>query len=1085
MRSLSIILQDIEISASDRDLTGTDLQDLQQVAGGCHDVLLELSELVEKNWSLDESPSGSRNIAKRAWARANWSPELAHSLQGRISASVTLLNAFQARITRETTASLLRHVEDQECQRMLEWLSPAQYSLEHSDLISKRHPNTGQWLLDSPGFQRWLKTQGTTFFCPGIPGAGKTILAASVVDYFLTHTRLEDGIGVAYIYLNFRRQEDQKLPHLIASLVKHLAQQNTSAIQSLKTLYDAHVKNKTRPSINELNELLNAIVHSPSFERIFIIVDALDECQAAENCRLKFTCVLSRLVQAGKANVFATSRPSPELQNALQQSSTISLELRATDEDVQVYLEGNFENLPNCIKSSSVLQDQIKSTIAKAADGMFLLARLYLSQLDDKTTIKDVKKALRYFEAQGKKAGVSEAANLEILSQAYDQTMERIQMQRPGFRLLAEKALLWIVSARRPLKVMELLQALGIDEDELVFDDDNIPQLEDVVSACAGLVIVDKDSEVVRLVHYTTQEYFEQRRDSWLPDAEWRISRACILYLFTWGNRPWPTIDCHDDDLARDEPAYQLRSYAAKHWGEHLASAPTHCQRSSIVIEFLQSSKSLDICTTPLLWGTEGFAWPEHPPGGRHALHFAAHFGLVETIKAILDKDKRPESVNVGDPTNRTPIWYAIRSGKEDTLRELVGRGATVSLNLPCEYGTPLAVAAYGGQDRLVKFLVENGAGVNNSFCGTFFTQYPANALLVAAEEGHTETVKVLLACGADLEFENKEGEGALFCAAESGHVEVVQCLINSGADVNARNRELTTPLIKACEFGRLDVVRLLLLNGAELEVVDMRGETALRAATATGVEAVVLALINAGAEIDAREMWFDTPLKTPLWIACRAGYAHLAKLFLSRGAHVEAYRKFIHRYARYRDPFVSDLTPLQIAADRGHTSVVALLLEYNADKEATNAKWQTPLMLAAEGRHYDVVRLLLHAGADFHGLDIEGKNAATVIWQQYSYDKRFLPPELTEQHTANLSGLLFKVVTEDRARRIQTVASQHEILQFFASQGAKLITFTSEEIGRERWDEWWEEYDGEYWDMPPCRSIAIESSLQLRMLEA
>ncbi|ATY64386.1 ankyrin repeat-containing domain [Cordyceps militaris] len=1063
VRNLSIVLQDLEISASDSNLADTDLQELRQIAGGCHDVLLELSELVEKNLSLQEKAPGSKNIAKRAWAKVNWSPEIALSVQGRITANVTLLNAFQARMTRTATASLARYVESQEYQKILQWLSPAQYSREQADLIARRHPNTGQWLLDSPEFQRWLGTPGAIMFCPGIPGAGKTILAASVIDHVQTKANAGHGIGMAYIYFNFRRQQDQKLAHLLASLVKDLAQQDAFAIEAVKALFNVHEMNNTRPSTDELNKLLSVVIHSSSFQRIFIVVDALDECQTGENCRGNFASLLSSLVQGGKANVLATSRPIPEIRTALQHNSTITLEIRASDQDVHAYLDGNLDQLPSCIRLNLDLQDQIKSTIAKAADGMFLLARIYLSQLEDKLTTKTVKKTLSYFEEQGKKCADGETAKLEVLSQAYDQTLERIHMQRPGFRLLAEKALLWIVSARRPLKVMELLQALGIDEDESVFDDDNIPQLEDVVSACAGLVIVDEESNVVRLVHYTTQEYFEQRQDKWLPDAEWRMARACIMYLFTWENREWPSMASRTF-FASETPAHRLHEYAAKHWGHHLASAPTSYQLSNVVLDFLQSTRDLNRCSEPLCWRLEILTETKERRGGKHALHFAAHFGLVETIKALLDHDGRLNSANVVDLANRTPIWYAIRSGKVDVVHELVRHGATVLGSASGEYPTPMAVAAYYGRYGLVKYLVENGAEVNEPYREWFFPRV-TTALFAAAGRGHALTVKALLACDADIEFENKAGEASLFRAAASEHFKVVQCLINHGADVNASNRELTTPLMVACESGRVEIVGLLLASGADFEATDMRGKTAMRAAADSGVEAIVLALIDAGAKIEAREMWYNTPLQTPLLIACQAGHAHVARLLLSRGADVEAYRKFIHRYARYRDPQPSDLTPLLAAASEGHAGVVSVLLEYNADKEATNAEWQTPLMLAAAGGHYDVVKLLVESGVDLHGVDQEGLNAATFIWNAYSKNK-------TDQSSRRKA--------DEATTGAKIMAKQHELLQIFAAAGATLITFEWEEVGSELWDDWTVWDDSGY---PVGRCIITESILQVNML--
>lgn len=92
--------------------------------------------------------------------------------------------------------------------------------------------------------------------------------------------------------------------------------------------------------------------------------------------------------------------------------------------------------------------------------------------------------------------------------------MERIQNQRQGCRELAQKALLWIVHVSKPLKTVKLTHALAIDKTQLLLEEDNIPELEGIISVCHGLVTVDEKSNIVRLVHYTTQEYFEHKRET-------------------------------------------------------------------------------------------------------------------------------------------------------------------------------------------------------------------------------------------------------------------------------------------------------------------------------------------------------------------------------------------------------------------------------------------------------------------------------------------------------------------------------------------------------------------------------------------
>ena len=108
--------------------------------------------------------------------------------------------------------------------------------------------------------------------------------------------------------------------------------------------------------------------------------------------------------------------------------------------------------------------------------------------------------------------------------------MERIEGQVTDQEKLAKQVLSWITCAKRPLTASELQHALAVEEGESEFDEDNLSQIEDLVSVCAGLVTVD-ETGIIRLIHYTTQEYFQRTYKSWFPDVEAKITTICITYL--------------------------------------------------------------------------------------------------------------------------------------------------------------------------------------------------------------------------------------------------------------------------------------------------------------------------------------------------------------------------------------------------------------------------------------------------------------------------------------------------------------------------------------------------------------------------
>ena len=160
------------------------------------------------------------------------------------------------------------------------------YAPQQSDFISRRPAGTGQWLLDSAGFQDWLRIEKKTLFCLGIPGAEKTILTAVVIDDLFTRFANDSTIGIMYIYCNFRQQDEQKAADLLTNLLKQLTQGRSSLLDSVKSLYDSHRDKRTQSLLNEILSTLRSV--ATMYSRIFIIVDALNECQVSDGSQLRF-----------------------------------------------------------------------------------------------------------------------------------------------------------------------------------------------------------------------------------------------------------------------------------------------------------------------------------------------------------------------------------------------------------------------------------------------------------------------------------------------------------------------------------------------------------------------------------------------------------------------------------------------------------------------------------------------------------------------------------------------------------------------------------------------------------------------------
>src|SRR5205809_568077 len=143
-----------------------------------------------------------------------------------------------------------------------------------------------------------------------------------------------------------------------------------------------------------------------------------------------------------------------------------------------------------------------------------------MDSLNDKVTVRDIKKAIKIFPK-----------GQDALHGAYREALRRIDGQMRGHRELADRILSWIIHAYRPLNVAELKHALAVSPGDSSLDRDALPEEEALTSYCAGLVIVDQESRTVRLVHHTAGEYLNSVRELRFPNAHTIIAEACLTYL--------------------------------------------------------------------------------------------------------------------------------------------------------------------------------------------------------------------------------------------------------------------------------------------------------------------------------------------------------------------------------------------------------------------------------------------------------------------------------------------------------------------------------------------------------------------------
>ena len=246
-----------------------------------------------------------------------------------------------------------------------EWISSVDFAAKQSDIISRRQEGTGIWFVDSPKFLSWLHGSNQTLFCSGIPGAGKTMIAAIAVDHLWKHVQTKD-IGVAYIYCDYKRQADQTAIRLAAIILKQLVQERPFIPEPVAKLYDQHIHRKTRPLLEEILNALHVVISI--YTKVYVVVDALDECLDHDGSRSQLLSTLRKLQSKGHFRLMATSRSITEVVQEFSLSPT--LKVRASDSDVKRFVIGQIHRLPRCVQRDDKLQETIQDRISTAVDGM-------------------------------------------------------------------------------------------------------------------------------------------------------------------------------------------------------------------------------------------------------------------------------------------------------------------------------------------------------------------------------------------------------------------------------------------------------------------------------------------------------------------------------------------------------------------------------------------------------------------------------------------------------------------------------------------------------------------------------------------
>ncbi|KAL9111362.1 MAG: hypothetical protein Q9227_004239 [Pyrenula ochraceoflavens] len=420
-----------------------------------------------------------------------------------IESEANIVEYQEAQAHRTQAFQSLRTLLDTDRQTKLvsvvDWLSISDVRTDHdaATMVREEYPTTGTWIRELSSLKAWQEDDippNVLFWIYGIPGAGKTILASSLIE----NQFQMQGQAATVLYFYCKSDDSTKNSFLSIgrTLLGQLLQQNIDIL--LPILYERMIESceSSLRSLRYCQELLDLALQSVG--RTYIFVDGLDELDPAQ--RRQVTPWLVSRVQSyqnqepGRCRVLFVSQEENDIKRSLSMATT----LRITGSDIEPDIRTYVELWGRRIQEKFHLEDEkckyLKQTTAESSHGMFLYAKLVMQNLYSQASLKNL-----LFEMQPR-------IFPKGLEQAYERVVKRVyENPNTAEGIEARRLLNWTVCAKRPLRWHEIQGAVAIDLDAGEVDIKSHLAYDNAKEICGSLVNVLKDNSVT-LVHGTARQ---------------------------------------------------------------------------------------------------------------------------------------------------------------------------------------------------------------------------------------------------------------------------------------------------------------------------------------------------------------------------------------------------------------------------------------------------------------------------------------------------------------------------------------------------------------------------------------------------
>ncbi len=309
---------------------------------------------------------------------------------------------------------------------------------------------------------------------------------------------------------------------------------------------------------------------------------------------------------------------------------------------------------------------------------------------------------------------------------------------------------------------------------------------------------------------------------------------------------------------------------------------------------------------------------------------------------------KNGADINKKDAYGETILSIAKKQNKEKLIRLFKQNGAKDTL---VEEYPPESDGYFHAYNNIDKQIIVAKQTKDNALFEKL-TKYGAEikdineSLISAVQGGYIDTVRELLAEGADPNTKDNYNVSVLSMAINGGYSEIAKLLINAGAGKILQEKEST--FYSASYNGQTEIAEMLLDEGISKEIK----EKALLSAAMNGHLGIIKLLVKAKTDINAKGNTLDY---TALIQAATYGHTDIVKFLIEEGADVNIV-----------STLPKGFTALSWAVIEKHTEIVKLLLDAGADITAKTALGDTPLALAKKDKEpsQEIIELLKQAGA-------------------------------------------------------------------------------------------------------------------------